>query len=117
LNFYLSNALLALFSENALIIKEKSNFLARSQLILSVAKPFKPSCPVVLNLFQHTLKSVHLNAGKLTKICTAMVILGNTPESPSSNISSNNSFSLQSNLKFTDCVLRKMVSPPRHFEI
>jgi hypothetical protein len=40
-----------------------------------------------------------IDAGKLTKICSEMVALGNTPEIPSSGISGSNSFGLQSNLK------------------
>jgi hypothetical protein len=43
----LTNAFVDFFSENALIIEgKKSNFRARSQLILSVAKPFRRSGPI-----------------------------------------------------------------------
>jgi hypothetical protein len=58
------------------------------------------------------------DAGKLTKIRGAMVIIWNTPQNPSLSISLNNSFSLQFNVKFTEYALfRKMVSSQSSFEI
>lgn len=54
----------------------------------------------------------------LTQIRSAMVLLGNTPQSPSTSISWCIPFSLQFNLRSTGYVLlRKMIISPRSFEI
>jgi hypothetical protein len=67
------------------------------------------------------LRSPEANdAGKVTKIRSeAVVILGSTPQSPSSSIALSNSFGLQSNLNFTEYDLfRKMMSSSsKSFEI
>jgi hypothetical protein len=68
-----------LFSENSLITKEQSSFHASSQLILSIVRPFKQSCPIVewlqFLICFNTLK-VHspeaTNAGKLAKTRSAL---------------------------------------------
>jgi hypothetical protein len=85
--FYLIDAFLDLFSEYALIVEERASLRARSQFILSVEKPLKISCPTVLNLF-NTFKMrppENTDAGKPTKICRAVTILGNMPETACSS--------------------------------
>jgi hypothetical protein len=79
----------------ALITEYKSSFRARSQLLLSVGETIQKIVPTILDLFHHSQSSFTWSYWcKHTKTRTAVVILGNIP------------IGLQSNLKFTEKLLR-----------